>query len=255
MRATAYPFHTMGVKLHKGRNKWSKLMENKTQSSDGFGLLGIVVALAVVALVSCGGWYVWQARTHKSNPTNTTTAGTTSSNTSPTNNQISQQLPSVALLNGQLQTVLPSGWAKNDDNTLTQVIGGKTFSVGFAIGGYNAGTASTGSVDPIINIDLLDVNWQASTSDAVPFSILKTVTTAQGTTLYVVETPDHQASISTCKPTEFQACSIKINGKYVYSLLSHHEPTDQTPRELDFNDPATIKAVNAFIVIAQNLNL
>ena len=231
-------------------------MESKTRSSGGFGLLGIVVILAVVALVGLGGWYVWQARTHKSSPTNTTTTGTTSSNpTSSTNNQTTQQLPSVTLLNGQIQTVLPSGWTKSDENTLTQVIDGKTFNVSFAVGGYNAGTAPTGSVDPIINIDLLDVNWQASTSDAVPFSTLKTVTTAKGTTLYVVETPDHQASISTCKPTEFQACSIRINGKYIYSLLSHHEPTDQTPRALDFNDSSTTKAVNDFIVIAQNLNL
>lgn len=62
-------------------------MENKTQSSGGFGLLGIVIALAVVALVGFGGWYVWQARTHKNNTTNNaTTTGTTSSNQNGSNN-------------------------------------------------------------------------------------------------------------------------------------------------------------------------
>jgi hypothetical protein len=74
-------------------------MENKTQSSEGFGLLGIVVALAVVALVGFGWWYVWQARTQKNSPTNTTaTTGATSSNqTSSNSNQNVFKIPELGV--------------------------------------------------------------------------------------------------------------------------------------------------------------
>lgn len=226
-------------------------MKSKMQNNEGFGLLAIVVAVAVVALIGFGGWYVWQARMKNSQTTQTTIHNQTNT----TNNQGSAQLAKVTFLNGQLQTVLPSGWTKSDDTTVTQVIDGKTFEMGFSVAGYNAGAAPTGSIDPTINIDPLAINWQASTSDAVPFSVLKAVTTTKGTTLYVVETPDHQVSVSTCQPTQFKACSIKVNGAYIYSLLAHHEPTDQTQRELDFNDPDTTKALDDFIVVVQNLNI
>jgi len=67
------------------------------QSSEGFGLLAIVVVLAVVALIGFGGWYVWQARTKNSQTTTTSnstannqTTATSSSQTN-SNNQTSNQ--------------------------------------------------------------------------------------------------------------------------------------------------------------------
>ena len=66
------------------------MKKSRAQDSEGFGLLAIIVALAVVAFIVIGGWYVWQARMKNSQTTTATThSPTTNNQASSSNNQTS----------------------------------------------------------------------------------------------------------------------------------------------------------------------
>lgn len=213
------------------------------KNAKGFGTVEIIFGIVIVALIGAIGWFVYKnhnkttpATTTVTRPATTKTATTPSVKTPSSNNTTLSNgtKTSVTPYGGSsIGLMLPDGWSSLSYGQFSKTISGVNYKVGFQI------TES----------DYLKGSYGGNAS------VLKTVKTAAGTTVYVIKTADSYVAVSSCAPVKGKGCSLTQNGKPLLVILNSYQSGDQYVRELNFGLSSTDTAISDFESIAASLSI
>lgn len=206
----------------------NKQYQTRRVSQSGSVLL--IVAVVIVVLAIAGGLvYAWQAQNSGKSDTDQSQKATTKTTSSGV---------SITMLGGKLMMTAVDGWTKGTETNMIKDIDGTSFKVALqpqgvdylkldTIGGYATEVA------------------KVKTSQSTQLHILKLGMNSESTNLVV----------STCAPTSGFGCSPVLDDSKLYVVLAPLGDGSSAISPLDYNLPATTKAMSDFEKIAQNLPL
>jgi Tfp pilus assembly major pilin PilA len=233
----------------------------KKTNTKGFTIIEIGIAIFVIVLVVGIGYKVYQS-TSKNNKLTTTQSpdnqavkdGISSNNknegkeeeqsqsassSSPKDNDQQTQASdgTTSLLGGSLKVVIPSNWSKKSDTELTTTLNSKKYVASFSLS----------------KTETLSTSNQYYTGHGAGLAVIKS---SVNTPLWVVRSDgdnyDSWVYVASC---EHALCSPKINGQYVFILLS--DQTSGSPQKLNFRyaDSDANTVLGEFIPIIKSSNL
>lgn len=208
----------------KGQTKIRRIVDQS-------GSMHLVVAAVLAAAAVIGvGVYVWQSQDSKSSekPSTSTTQS----------QQPAASGTAVTLLGGKLTMTVPDGWTKGTELNLIKDVDGTSFRV---------------AVQPQ-GVDYLKLDTVGGYA-----SELSQLKTTQGTALYILKLGKTQDStnlvVSSCAPTNGFGCSPTFGDSMLYVVLAPLGDGGSALAPLDYNLPATTKAISDFEKIAKALPL
>lgn len=224
---------------------------------NGFGVVEIIIVIVVIALIGAVGWlFLNRAQNQASDKT----TGNSQQNMAETPKE-TEQKPTTQIGIGELAAHLPAGW-KADDTVCskdtyacyTKTINDTTYLLGFMY-------------KDVVNVDNDgDENVGMTVNDSInPYddnSVVKTVTTAKGTTLYIVKsvgmtgeagrTGEGALVVSSAKPSPTN--SVVPYGAYKLGI-SVKVANRQALGDIDFSAKGVDEIIDDFQVIAESLSL
>lgn len=226
------------------------------RNENGFSAVEVVLVLVIVGLIGVVGFMVYKNHNKTRDgitTANTTKASTTTQPKTATQTTTDTQKPTTQLGIGSLATVLPDGWSADNSicnkdvySCYTKTLNGKTYVLAFMYKDVTQQT-NTGTVTG------LTVNDSINPYDSN--SVIKTVTTSKGTTLYVVRSgsqTEGKLVASSAKPNPTNA--VVPFGAYKLGI-SVGIGTGQSVAGIDFSANGASEITDDFVSIVSSLNL
>jgi hypothetical protein len=209
-------------------NEIAKRRQNNNNQSGNTMIIVIAVILCIAIIGGVG--YVWFSQSSK----NADTDGPVTPTVKPVTPETSGV--SVTMLGGKLNIAVPEGWTKGTETNLIKDFDGTSFRIAIQPQG----------------VDLLKSDTVGGY--ATEFSKVKST---QGTQLFILKLGKTESAtnlvVSTCAPANGFGCSPDFDSSKLYVTLAPLGDGSSVIAPLDYNLPATTKAITDFETITKTL--
>lgn len=238
-----------------------EMSTNTTKDTKGFSIIEIVIVVIIVALIAAVGWIAFDklrakdsTTANKSSSTSAQENSSTTAKTAAATKTVTVTVPTGTTSTG-INLSVPERWSvttpKNElpDSAIQATIDGHTYQI-----------------QPFFASDFNDPTTGAVTSSYAHFTadyasnnntILKTITTTSGDTLYLVKSSLNDVVLRTCTSLTDTTCYPSHYAgdlPLIVRLSSYDSPDAQNYTGLtNFDSASTKEAISDFAIIAQSI--